>query len=215
MVASEILFISNRIKRDFPLAKLRIEQFEYDLESCMILLLETVYDPYKISKLLKQTDIDGYSTLDLLGKLRLYKTMKTKTADRVIQDFWSSKVDVSGSFLENSSSYNILKFSKLKYTVDFEAKRRFYSKRDLDTDVRPHPYAYRVWFQSMSLRYNIEMIFFGILVLFFQYFISSFNTDMHALDEDILHLEYFHIIEILPDGHIVTLEELQEQNRDL
>ena len=67
----------------------------------------------------------------------------------------------------------------------------------------------------MSLRYNIEMIFFGILVLFFQYFISSFNTDMHALDVDILHLEYFHIIEVLPDGHIITLDELQVRNRNL
>ena len=88
--------------------------------------------------------------------------------------------------------------------VDFEEKTRFYKKRDLDEDVRPHSLAYRVWFQSMSLRYNIEMVFFGIAVILFQYFISSFNTDMHLLDADIKHLEYFHIIEILPSGHIIT-----------
>ena len=98
---------------------------------------------------------------------------------------------------------------------DFEAKNRFYHKRDLDNDVRPHKYAYRVWFQSMSLRYNIEMLFFAIAVFVFQFFISGFNTDMHLLDTDIHHLEYYHIIEILPDGHIVTLEELVNRNRQI
>ena len=65
----------------------------------------------------------------------------------------------------------------------------------------------------MSLRYNIEMLFFAICVLVFQYFINSFNTDMHLLDQDIHHLEYYHIIEILPSGHIITINEIQERNR--
>ena len=64
----------------------------------------------------------------------------------------------------------------------------------------------------MSLRYNIEMAFFWFAVMLFQYFISNFNTDMHLIDNDIRHLEYFHIIEILPDGHIITIEELRERN---
>ena len=38
---------------------------------------------------------------------------------------------------------------------------------------------------------------------------------MHALDTDIHHLEYFHIIEILPSGHIVTIEEMMARNREL
>ena len=105
----------------------------------MVKLLDKIYDPYKIAKLLKQRDIDGYSSLDIFGKLKLYNIMKTKTADRVIKDFWASKVDVSGSILENSTCYNILKFNKTKYMEDFEEKKfRFYHKRDLDNDVRPH-----------------------------------------------------------------------------
>ena len=138
MVASAILFISHRIKNDFPLARLRIEQYEQELEEAIIVLLSNVYDPFKIGKLLKQTDINGLSSLDLFGKLKLYKSMQTKTADRVIKDYWSSKVDVSGSILENSTCYNILKFGKVNYMEDFEEKGRFYVKRDLDNDVRPH-----------------------------------------------------------------------------
>ena len=68
-------------------------------------MLSNVYDPYKVAKLLRQTDIDGFSSLDLFGKLKLYQSMQTKTADRVIKDYWSSKVDVSGSILENSTGY--------------------------------------------------------------------------------------------------------------
>ena len=59
------------------------------------------------------------------------------------------------------------------------------------------------------------MAFYSIAVLVFQYFISAFNTDMHLMDNDIHHLEYFHVIEILPDGHIITLEELRERNLEL
>ena len=67
----------------------------------------------------------------------------------------------------------------------------------------------------MSLRYNIEMFFFVLCVLVFQFFINQFNTDMHYLDTDIHHLEYYHIIEILPSGHIVTLDDIRDRNREL
>ena len=141
--------------------------------------------------------------------------MQTKTADRVIKDIWSSKVDVSGSIMENSTAYKIVKFGKTKFVEDFEAKNRFYVKRDLNNDVRPHPFAFRVWFQSMSLRYNIEMAFFFAAVILFQNFISKFNTDMHLMDTDIHHLEYYHIIEILDDGHIITLDQIRDRNLEL
>ena len=72
--------------------------------------------------------------------------MKTKTIDRVLKDQWSSKVDVSGSIFENSTSYYILKFGNNKFTEDYEIQRRFYQKRDLEEDVRPHAFAFRVWF---------------------------------------------------------------------
>ena len=72
----------------------------------MISLLDNVYDPYKIRLLLKQTDMENWSTLDLMAKLKMHKAMQTKVADRVIQDTWVSKVDVSGSVLENSTAFD-------------------------------------------------------------------------------------------------------------
>ena len=106
LIATTILFICARIKRDYPLARLRIEQFEGDLVDRMIELLDNVYEPQKIRLLLKQTDLENFSSLDLMGKLKMYRAMQTKVADRVIQDTWISKVDVSGSFMENSTAFD-------------------------------------------------------------------------------------------------------------
>ena len=155
--------------------------------------------------------MDNYSSLELLGKLKLYKTMKTKTIDRVIMDYWQSKVDISGSVMENSTCYDILWFEKTTYKYDFEEKKRFYKHRDLRT-IRPHKLSFRVWFQSMSLRYNIEMAFFCICVLAFQYFVSAFNTDMHILNNDIEKLVEHNIIQITDEGRIINLERQRERS---
>ena len=58
------------------------------------------------------------------------------------------------------------------------------------------------------------MAFFFVAVIFFQYFISSFNTALHLLTEDISRLEYYRVIEILPDGQIFTLILHEEEEDD-
>ena len=56
----------------------------------------------------------------------------------------------------------------------------------------------------MSLRYNIEMMFFMIGVLFFQYFIAGFNRDMHIINHDIEILAAHGLIEITEEGRIIN-----------
>ena len=85
----------------------------------------------------------------------------------MIKDYWSSKVDISGSIFENSSCYDILKFGSINYMQDYEKGRRFYKPRALDKEVRPHVFTYRVWFESMNLRYFVEMAFFFVAVVLF------------------------------------------------
>ena len=113
LVAATILFICDNIKEGFPLAKLRIQQFEEILVGSMIVLLNNVYDHEKIRLLLLQQDSDKFTTLAIFAHLKLYNTMQTRVADRVIQDTWISRVDVSGSFFENSTAYHYLTFGKL------------------------------------------------------------------------------------------------------
>ena len=72
LVAISILEISNKIKYYYPLSKLRIQQFEGDLNDSIIKLLNGVYDPHKIRLLLKQQDLQNHSSLDLMAKLRMF-----------------------------------------------------------------------------------------------------------------------------------------------
>jgi len=48
---------------------------------------------------------------------------------------------------------------------------------------------FKVYLTSMQMRYFMELILFSVLAGAFQYFISTFNTDLHKVrkDLDLLH----------------------------
>lgn len=183
MVTAAILNFGVSVKATFPLTKHRIEKYEDDLREAVGDLLDNCYEPYLIEKLLNQKDIDGFSPLYIFSQHKYYSIMKTDVADRIIMNKWDSKVDTSGSILENSIPYNMLTFYSTSYKDDFEEKKlRFYHKRNLFDDVRPHRCTFRVWFQSMSLRYRMEMVFFAIAVFAFQWYISYFVEGLHLVE---------------------------------
>ena len=101
--------------------------------------------------------------------------LQTKLVDRVVRDYWGSKVDVSGSLMDNSSAYNLIRYGDLRYQEDFEKRYRFYMPKNLADKIRPHLLTFRVWAESIKLRYFIEMIIFAGLVLYFQVILSDFN----------------------------------------
>jgi len=43
-----------------------------------------------------------------MAKLNAYTIMQTKVVNRIITDYWTSKVDVSGTFMDNSTSFRLL-----------------------------------------------------------------------------------------------------------
>lgn len=75
MVSATILEIFSRVKSAFPLATLRIEILEKKLTGSLITMLQDIYDPYKVRLMLNQTDLENFSTIDLMAKLKLYKVM--------------------------------------------------------------------------------------------------------------------------------------------
>ena len=139
-----------------------------------------------------------------MARLQLYKVMQTNVTDRVIKDTWNSRVDISGSIFENSTAFNYIFYNYFSSNEDFESKRRFYHKRDLTTEVRPHRFSYRVWLQSMNLRYFIEMAFFAMNVLIFQYYLSMFNKDLHMVNYEIKELIDMGVYEQTADGRILA-----------
>ena len=56
----------------------------------------------------------------------------------------------------------------------------------------------------MNLRYYLEMTFFLVNVLVFQYYISQFNSDLHLLQKDIDHLVDLGEIERDEDGRLLS-----------
>lgn len=53
LVSATILEIFARIKKTFPLANLRIQVLEKHITESMILMLEDIYDPYKVRLMLR------------------------------------------------------------------------------------------------------------------------------------------------------------------
>lgn len=118
-----------------------------------------------------------------IAEHNIYEILGTKVMDRIMQDYWRSNIDVTGTLLEASTAYRVLSKSSLKFTRDEEKENRFYLKKDLST-FKSHQFQFHVWMKSMQVRYAIESISFITLAFIFQYFITLFNKDVHILRED-------------------------------
>ena len=106
--------------------------------------------------------------------------------DRILKDIWSSKIDVSGTIMDNSSCWTILRYGHLNYDEDFEFRYRFYVDRaSTRSTIRPHILTFRVWCESIKLRYFIEMLVYLGMLIGFQQYISAYNNDLNNFDNDV------------------------------
>jgi hypothetical protein len=71
-----------------------------------------------------------------------YTLMNTKIMDRIMKELWDSEYDMSGSFLDQSTSYQLLQ------SPDEEIDRRFFKHRDLKR-TRQHKYILPIWTESI------------------------------------------------------------------
>ena len=95
--------------------------------------------------------------------------------DRIMKDYWNSNVDSSGSFMECSTSFQILTKNKLSHIDDYERVHRFYDDRTIE-NVRPHQFMFKVYVWSMQQRYFVEIMIFLAMAVTFQLYIDRFNT---------------------------------------
>ena len=65
-------------------------------------------------------------SLYYLEHLDAFDIVETHVVDRVMQEYWQSNLDASGSFLDASTAYGIINNANDKY--DFEYLNRFYKK---------------------------------------------------------------------------------------
>ena len=69
--------------------------------------------------------------------------------------------------MDNSSAYTIVRYGDLRYQEDFEKRYRFYMPRNGMEKIRPHILTFRVWAESIRLRYFVEMLIYAGLVVYF------------------------------------------------
>ena len=86
--------------------------------------------------------------------------------DRVMQEYWQSDLDASGSIMNASTAYGILTNSSTQNQNDYELQHRFYKARN-ERDLSPHKLNFVVVRKSMEVRYFLEMVFYFILVCCF------------------------------------------------
>jgi hypothetical protein len=124
--------------------------------------------------------------------------MDTKVMDRIMKEYWNSDIDTSGSFFQASTSYQLLfPSSTLNKNQDNELNLRFYKKRDI-SKFRSHKYMLQVYLKSMQTRYFIELLFFVLLAIFFQYEIGQF-----AKKADTVFVAYEALIELKLSGALI------------
>ena len=129
---------------------------------------------------IRQIDMMGRQSLYYLEHLDAFQIMETKIMDRVMQEYWQSNLDASGSLFGASTAYGILMHEDGEfYHLDYERRNRFYVTRPKKTsgDLSSHPHTlnFMVIRRSMRTRYFMEMAFFFCLALAFQIAIFSMN----------------------------------------
>ena len=100
-------------------------------------------------------------SLYYLDRLDAFEIMQTHIMDRVMQEYWQSNLDASGSFFGVSTCHGI--WTKSGDDPDYEIENRFYKKRDLSR-VMPHRFNFMVVRRSMQTRYFLEIVIFFALV---------------------------------------------------
>lgn len=105
MVSSQIIELNHLITEQFPLSKIRIGYSLKLLQENVSTILDNFNLPRVVQKWVKQRDLQGVTVLEKLSALNQYKILQSTLIDRIIRDYWNSKVDICGDLLEVSSAY--------------------------------------------------------------------------------------------------------------
>ena len=166
---------------------LRIESLNEIVIAQARSVLDRLFFPRQMRFQLRQIDMMNKTALYYLEHLDAFQIMESHIMDRVMQEYWQSNLDASGSFLEASTAYGILTHTDSDYNHDFEAQNRFYMARS-DSSIEAHRYTFKVVRRSMEIRYFFEMAFFLINACAFQYYVMNFTTVWNVLVKEVAEL---------------------------
>jgi len=129
------------------MAILRTENLAEIILSQAKSVLDRLFFPKQIRFQIRQIDLMNRDALYYLEYLDAFEIMETHIIDRVMQEYWQSNLDASGSLFGVSTAYRILSHYEDRYLYDYETENRFYkSKVDIS---HPHKFSFMVVRKSM------------------------------------------------------------------
>jgi hypothetical protein len=117
----------------------------------LLAILNNVNEPQRIGEMLATKDLFGQTGFNIMVNLNLLDCLMSNSTDRVLQNYWKSTADTSGSFFGHASNYDIIRNTNLAEDEDYEAKFvRFWLPEELSSHKdMPHAFSFNVWKESM------------------------------------------------------------------
>lgn len=154
------------------MANLRTEALSEKILNQGKTILDRLFFPQQIKYQLRQVDMMNRDSLYYLERLDAFQIMETHIMDRIMQEYWQSNLDISGSFMDSSTAYGILNHFDDRYNFDFESQNRFYRASSSEREIKPHKMNFMIVRKSMQIRYFMEIGFMVILATCFQYYLN-------------------------------------------
>lgn len=110
--------IVQNIVKNYKINFMRCNKILEHLEDRSRHIINSYKSPDELKMILKQTDLFGRDLLWYISEHGIFSILDTKVMDRIIQDFWNSNIDITGSFFEASTVYQIVTKSSMTYTKD-------------------------------------------------------------------------------------------------
>ena len=151
-------------------SKSTVEKMKEQIEEQLVLVLDTYSNPEDILQLMKLPDYEGRDCFWYFQQYPLFKMLGISVMDKFIQDKWTAQAECNSSILDYSCSQRLLNDDKKEEFVgEFVDIFKALSKQ-IFTLRKPeihHAYKFKVWQESMQLRYMMEAVFTVLITLIF------------------------------------------------
>ena len=165
----------------FDFSDYTAKQIKSEILDQMVQILTIYKKPSDMIPIIEHLDIEGRDCIWYFNEYQMYQIFETKIMNQYIVERWNGPANINSDVMDNSTSYCIL-YQKLHNPIEDENffgsifKKMF----RFDRSRKTHFLKFENWRFSMRLRYRMEL-FFGItLIIFFQYYITELNTELHA-----------------------------------
>ena len=153
VIKSSCLLIEllEKVRDNFSFLDRRISEIRAVIVGIAKDFMDKVDNEEEMQYLLLEKDIDYRDPLNVIYDFEVTELLENPYAQKVVNNIWESKFNVSSSIFSASTIHNLL-FNYDHCRYDMEKKLRFNKKKDTDT-FGTHGFQMQVWRYSAKSRY--------------------------------------------------------------